>query len=35
VPLWALGFGPPVLVLSFAFLDPVLAIGAHVIWRRE
>jgi hypothetical protein len=35
VPLWALGLGPPVLVFSFAILDPVLAIGAYVIWRKE
>jgi hypothetical protein len=35
VPLWILGLGPPGLVFPFAILDPVLAIGAHLIWRRE
>lgn len=35
VPLWILGLGPPGLILPFAILDPVLAIGAYVIWRRE
>jgi hypothetical protein len=35
VPLWVLGLGPPGLVLPFAILDPVLAIGAYFIWRRE
>jgi hypothetical protein len=35
VPLWVLGLGPPGLVFTFAILDPVLAIGAYVIWRRE
>jgi hypothetical protein len=35
VPLWVLGLAPAGLVLPFAILDPVLAIGAYVIWRRE
>ena len=35
VPLWVLGLGPAGLVFPFAILDPVLAIGAYVIWRRE
>jgi len=35
VPLWLMGLGPPGLVFSFSVLDPVLAIGAYVIWRRE
>ena len=35
VPLWVRGLGPPGRVFSFAILDPVLAIGAYLIWRRE
>ncbi len=35
LPLWVLGLGPPGLFLPFAILDPVLAIGAYVIWRQE
>jgi hypothetical protein len=35
VPLWVLGLAPPGLVLPFAILDPVLAIGAYFIWRQE
>jgi len=35
LPLWLLGLGPPRLVLSFAILDPVLALGAYAIWRNQ
>jgi len=35
VPLWWLGLGPPGLVFPFAILDPLLALGAYAIWRRE
>jgi hypothetical protein len=35
VPLWWLGMVAPGMVLPFAILDPVLAVGAYVIWRRE
>jgi hypothetical protein len=35
VPLWLLGTAPPGLVLPFAILDPLLALGAYAIWRQE
>lgn len=35
VPLWLLGTAPPGIVLPFAILDPLLGIGAYLIWRRE
>jgi hypothetical protein len=35
VPLWFMGLGPPGLVFPFAILDPVLALGAYAIWRRQ
>jgi len=35
VPLWLRGLMPLGMVLPFAILDPVLGIGAYVIWRRE
>ena len=35
VPLWALGMAAPGMVLPFAILDPLLALGAYAIWRRE
>jgi hypothetical protein len=35
LPLWLLGMAPPGLILPFAILDPLLALGAYVIWRRE
>jgi hypothetical protein len=35
VPLWLMGLGPPGLVFPFAILDPLLALGAYAIWRRE
>jgi hypothetical protein len=35
VPLALSGAVDPALVLPFAILDPVLAIGAWVVWRRQ
>lgn len=35
VPLALCGEVDPVLVLPFAILDPVLAIGAWILWRRQ
>jgi hypothetical protein len=35
VPLSLRGLAPPGMVLPFAILDPLLAIVAYVIWRRE
>jgi hypothetical protein len=35
IPLWLLGMAPPGMMLPFAILDPVPAVGAYAIWRRE
>jgi hypothetical protein len=35
VSLWLRGLAPPLMVLPFAVLDPLLAIGAYVLWQRE
>jgi hypothetical protein len=35
VLLWLLGMAPPGIALPFAILDPLLGIGAYVIWRQE
>lgn len=35
VPLLLLGEVAPMMVLPFAILDPVLALGAFLIWRSE
>ena len=35
VPLWWLGELAGVVALPFAILDPVLGIGAYLLWRRE
>jgi len=35
VPLWLLGMAAPGMVLPFSILDPLLGLGAYMIWRRE
>jgi hypothetical protein len=35
VPLLLLGIVPPGLALPFAFIDPLLGLGAYVIWRQD
>lgn len=35
LPLWFTGQVQAGLVLSFALLDPLLALGAYLIWRRQ
>jgi hypothetical protein len=35
VPLWLRGLAPPGMVLPFAVLDPVLGVGAYLIWRTD
>jgi hypothetical protein len=35
LPIWLAGSAPAGFLLTFAILDPILAIGAYVIWRRE
>lgn len=35
VPLWLTGQAAPGMVLPFAVLEPLLGIGAYVVWKRE
>lgn len=35
LPLWLLGLAAPGMILPFAVLDPLLALGALLVWRAE